>query len=95
MDRLTTALRMSQEVGMSERTSAQLAPSHGADDNAYLSGNFAPMTSETTAFDLKVRCRIPDELEGRLLRIGPQAYHENCAGACPSRRFLRGRARLL
>jgi carotenoid cleavage dioxygenase len=29
------------------------------------------MTSETTAFDLKVRGRIPDELEGRLLRIGP------------------------
>jgi carotenoid cleavage dioxygenase len=71
MDRLTTALPTSQEVGMSERTTAQLAPSHGADDNAYLSGNFAPMTSETTAFNLKTRGRVPDELEGRLLRIGP------------------------
>jgi len=71
MDRLTTALPMSQEVGISERTTAQLAPSHGADGNAYLSGNFAPMTSETTAFDLKARGRIPDELEGRFLRIGP------------------------
>src|SRR5262249_19100633 len=49
----------------------QLAPSHGADDNAYLSGNFAPMTCETTAFKLETRGRIPDELDGRLLRIGP------------------------
>ena len=56
---------------MSESTTAQLAPSHGADDNAYLSGNFAPMTSETTAFNLETRGRVPDELEGRLLRIGP------------------------
>jgi carotenoid cleavage oxygenase len=56
---------------MFERTTAQLAPSHGADDNAYLSGNFAPMTYETTAFSLKTRGRVPDELEGRLLRIGP------------------------
>jgi carotenoid cleavage dioxygenase-like enzyme len=47
------------------------APSHGADDNTYLSGNFAPMTSETTAFNLKTHGRVPDELEGRLLRIGP------------------------
>ena len=71
MDRLTTALPTSKEVGMSERTTAQLAPSHGADDNAYLSGNFAPMTYETTAFSLKTSGCVPDELEGRLLRIGP------------------------
>jgi len=70
MDHLTTELPASKEPGATERTT-RLAPSHGADDNAYLSGNFAPMTSETTAFDLKVRGRIPDELEGRLLRIGP------------------------
>ena len=56
---------------MSENTTAQLAPSHGAAGNAYLSGNFAPMTSETTVFSLKARGRVPDELEGRLLRIGP------------------------
>jgi len=60
-----------EEVGRSEPTSAQLAPSHGADDNAYLGGNFAPMTSETTAFNLKVHGHVPDELEGRLMRIGP------------------------
>ena len=56
---------------MSENTTAQLAPSHGAAGNAYLSGNFAPITSETTVFSLKARGRVPDELEGRLLRIGP------------------------
>src|SRR5215470_11736216 len=71
MHRFTTTLLTSQEGGVSDHTAAQLAPSHGADDNAYLSGNFAPMTSETTAFDLKVRGRIPEELRGRLMRIGP------------------------
>ena len=71
MDRSTTALLTPQEVGMSKRTTAHLAPSHGADDNAYLSGNFAPMTCEITAFNLKTRGRVPDELEGRLVRIGP------------------------
>jgi carotenoid cleavage dioxygenase len=39
--------------------------------NPYLEGNFAPVTVETTAFDLPVRGKIPAELEGRLLRIGP------------------------
>jgi carotenoid cleavage dioxygenase len=34
-------------------------------------GNFAPIAVETTAFDLPVRGQIPEELEGRLLRIGP------------------------
>ena len=40
-------------------------------ENAYLSGNFAPVEEELTAFDLPVTGRIPRELEGRLLRIGP------------------------
>jgi carotenoid cleavage dioxygenase-like enzyme len=71
MDRLTTAWPTLKEVGMFEGTTAQLAPSHGAAGNAYLSGNFAPMTYETTAVNLKTRGRVPDELEGRLLRIGP------------------------
>jgi carotenoid cleavage dioxygenase-like enzyme len=61
MDRLTTE----------PLTPQKSAPSHGADDNAYLGGNFAPMTSETTAFNLETRGRVPDELEGRLVRIGP------------------------
>jgi carotenoid cleavage dioxygenase len=37
----------------------------------YLSGNFAPVREEVTAFDLPVTGTIPRELEGRLLRIGP------------------------
>lgn len=37
----------------------------------YLSGNFAPIDEERTAFDLEVTGQIPRELEGRLLRIGP------------------------
>lgn len=39
--------------------------------NPYLTGNFAPVAVETTAFDLPVEGRIPEALEGRLLRIGP------------------------
>lgn len=46
------------------RTAAHIA-------NPYLVGNFAPVAIETTAFNLPVRGRIPEELEGRLLRIGP------------------------
>ena len=37
----------------------------------FLDGNFAPVTEETTALDLPVTGRIPDELTGRLVRIGP------------------------
>ena len=40
-------------------------------DNPFLSGNFGPMEEETTATDLFVKGEIPQELEGRLLRIGP------------------------
>jgi len=51
--------------------------------NRYLTGNFAPVTEELTAFDLPVSGRLPEELEGRYLRIGPnpsgavdpQTYH--------------------
>lgn len=39
--------------------------------NPYLSGNFAPLDDELTAFDLPVTGEIPRELNGRLLRIGP------------------------
>ncbi len=40
-------------------------------ENPYLSGNFAPVHEETTAFDLPVRGEIPRSLRGRFLRIGP------------------------
>jgi carotenoid cleavage dioxygenase len=39
--------------------------------NPYLTGNFAPVQDETTAFDLPVTGEIPRDLRGRLLRIGP------------------------
>ena len=41
-------------------------------ENPYLQqGNFAPVTEEVTAFDLPVTGALPAELDGRLLRNGP------------------------
>ena len=40
-------------------------------ENRYLSGNFAPVEKELEAFDLPVKGAIPPQLDGRLLRIGP------------------------
>ena len=37
----------------------------------FLDDNFAPVTEEVTAVDLPVTGRLPAELAGRLLRIGP------------------------
>ncbi|MGF6823782.1 carotenoid cleavage dioxygenase-like enzyme [Microbacterium sp. ZKA21] len=37
----------------------------------YIRGNFAPVTEEITAFDLPVTGKIPEDLDGRYLRIGP------------------------
>ena len=48
----------------------------GGDVNLYLSGNYAPVTEEVTAFDLPVVGELPAELSGRYLRNGP-----NPAGA--------------
>lgn len=42
-----------------------------APGNPYLEGNYAPIASETTAFDLRVFGAVPKELEGRFVRIGP------------------------
>ncbi|MBV8074843.1 MAG: carotenoid oxygenase family protein [Planctomycetaceae bacterium] len=39
--------------------------------NPFLSGNFAPVEAETTCLDLEVHGRIPEGLDGRFLRIGP------------------------
>jgi carotenoid cleavage dioxygenase len=39
--------------------------------NPYLEGNFAPVPEETTAVDLPVTGVLPEALDGRLLRIGP------------------------
>jgi carotenoid cleavage dioxygenase-like enzyme len=40
-------------------------------ENRYLAGNFGPVTEEVTAFDLEVTGTLPPELDGRLLRNGP------------------------
>jgi carotenoid cleavage dioxygenase len=40
-------------------------------ENRYLVGNFAPVNDEVTATDLPVEGAIPKELNGRLLRNGP------------------------
>jgi carotenoid cleavage dioxygenase len=42
-----------------------------APDHHYLEGNFGPVHSEVTALDLPVTGTIPTELDGRLLRNGP------------------------
>ena len=40
-------------------------------ENPYLSGNYAPVHDEVTAVDLEVSGSIPQHLDGRYLRIGP------------------------
>lgn len=40
-------------------------------NNPYLRGNYGPVSEEHTAFDLSVTGSIPDYLDGRYLRIGP------------------------
>lgn len=39
--------------------------------NRYLQENFAPVREEHTAFELEVTGTVPDHLDGRYLRIGP------------------------
>lgn len=40
-------------------------------ENPYLNGNFAPVREEITATDLEVTGAIPEYLDGRYLRNGP------------------------
>ena len=46
-------------------------PSANSTGAPYVAGNFAPLKSEVTSFDLEVVGHIPEELTGRFLRIGP------------------------
>ncbi|MCG5212016.1 carotenoid oxygenase family protein [Streptosporangium sp. KLBMP 9127] len=39
--------------------------------NRYLEGSFAPVAEEVTAYDLPVTGRVPADLDGRYLRMGP------------------------
>ena len=79
---------------MSKNTTAKSAPWTNAAENPYLSGNFAPMIRESTALDLQTRGRVPDELEGRLLRIGPNPIGAVAAAhtslCSPGVRFTKG-----
>lgn len=42
--------------------------------NTYLSGNFAPVTEESTVVDLEMVGTIPPELDGRFIRTGPNPF---------------------
>ena len=42
-----------------------------ATTDTYLAGNYAPVSEETTATELSVTGTIPAELDGRLIRNGP------------------------
>jgi len=44
--------------------------------NRYLLGNFAPVREEHTMTDLEVTGRLPEHLDGRYLRIGPNPVDE-------------------
>jgi carotenoid cleavage dioxygenase-like enzyme len=59
-------------VGCEDAVVTTTAPSSlRPSTSAYLAGNFAPVREEITAFDLAVTGSIPEGLNGRLLRIGP------------------------
>ena len=42
--------------------------------NMYLEGNYSPVTDEVTAFDLPVIGQLPEQLNGRYLRNGPNPW---------------------
>ncbi|MCU1654955.1 MAG: carotenoid cleavage dioxygenase, partial [Pseudonocardia sp.] len=44
--------------------------------NPYLAGNFAPVREELTVTDLTVTGHIPEHLDGRYLRNGPNPIAE-------------------
>ncbi len=69
------ACAQSSVSGPTARVRPTLVPGQGPSfdvaRNPYLEGNFAPVTMEVDGIDLPVRGRIPRELRGRLLRVGP------------------------
>jgi len=48
--------------------------------NRYLQDNFAPVREELTVTDLEVTGRLPQHLDGRYLRIGPNPVDERPEG---------------
>jgi carotenoid cleavage dioxygenase-like enzyme len=51
-------------------------PSANSTGAPYVAGNFAPLMNEVTAFDLEVIGHIPEALNGRFLRMGPNPVDE-------------------
>lgn len=45
----------------------------------YLTGELGPVSKEVTGFDLPVTGSLPDELDGRYLRIGPNPINPDPA----------------
>ena len=43
-------------------------------ENPFLTGNYGPVATETTATDLRIEGQLPRELHGRYLRTGPNPY---------------------
>jgi carotenoid cleavage dioxygenase len=64
-------LASSQEL--SRQTTMDEPPPRPAKEatNPFLSANFAPVEVESTHFDLEVHGKIPEEMDGRFVRIGP------------------------
>jgi hypothetical protein len=61
-------------VGHKERimcVTLENIPSANSTGAPYVAANFAPLKSEVTSFDLEVIGHVPEEVTGRLLRIGP------------------------
>jgi carotenoid cleavage dioxygenase len=56
---------------MTDSSTIRAAAPNDPASNQFLSGNFAPVTEETTAFDLEVTSSIPPALTGRYVRTGP------------------------
>ena len=51
------------------------------DYGSYLSGNFSPVTLESTITEMEVTGKIPEELTGRFLRNGPNPYGDVSASS--------------
>jgi carotenoid cleavage dioxygenase len=79
-NKATTNTGGSSGVRTAKEFRRQTPPTKGT--NPFLSGNFAPVEAETTSFDLEVHGKIPEELNGRFVRIGP-----NPVGAIDPVRF--------
>src|SRR5262245_25806783 len=56
---------------------ADTIPSAKSTGAPYVAGNFAPLKSEVTAVDLDVIGNVPEELNGRFLRIGPNPVEKS------------------